>query len=883
MHLKNWIYIFLLVLTSATGIGIPTVQGQSRIIEFQNFELPNSENSFLDTSTIRRKTTWRGGQENLVFTQALFHKEGNSLVIRLNFTDKLTSDEADQISCVLIQNNDSLFLVPRFGSDKIIQIALNNPLGESELHIIKENKVLAKLTIDVYPVRKEKIYIVPLIPFEIEDAELNKKINALFKTFNLYYEIQVLPEYYHKDLEKNPLLNNPSTEYDHYTRQMRQIRDTYFSDFPRSDKRAFYVFIHKGFVNQKQSGYSVRGKTIAFITQNELDSLAYSIAIELARGLGSLKSNPEFLDENNLLMGSGGTFLNVDQWRKLHTNYRSFSFYDDDEEINTFNGFVAYYFWEEDENGNIIFNPGAFRSAIQRPYKKNYFSYNLSIEKQLFKPWFDLLDIPITPLHFILLILYTWLSIYLKNRLEYSVTESLKKWLRIQILVAKMLRYVLVGSLTFITFFFINKVIASYEIYEGKIPDFKGMITEEVRHEILYSKEIGRSEKPEMATEVLIKRGDEWIVKRRKRVLYFDQYKDTAGIYSIARFNRESDSIVLPELGVSILAPSHYFVVNRIDNEGNYESQQLYNHQGSNVTQFLLNEEEPAKRVLVFVNGYRPTSLGASLEENFRDIRERGVEFPNSKNMIHSFDRYDYWRPWREIDLKFEQRINPSETYYADGHFSVSTSNYRSLIHFTQVSTRYPTRCKDPDHHVCQDQGRTSWFKSSNKATHRLLPNRPNYKGFKTRRENGRIAGLNLLQQLNEIPNSSHNDTLYLVVHSMGYAYALGMIDEMRGKINFGGFYILAPENASAGKINQAEWREIYQYGVNHEKYKKSAPCMLDGVAPQSTALNLDPEKHIFIPENLFRRFGFFDSHFVGFYDWIFDIPEGDAGAIQQR
>jgi len=88
---------------------------------------------------------------------------------------------------------------------------------------------------------------------------------------------------------------------------------------------------------------------------------------------------------------------------------------------------------------------------------------------------------------------------------------------------------------------------------------------------------------------------------------------------------------VTQNLEIAILAPSHYFVINRIDEKGNYESQQIYNHQGSNVTKLILNEEEPAKRILVFVNGYRPTSLGSSLEENFRDIRERGVEFPDSK------------------------------------------------------------------------------------------------------------------------------------------------------------------------------------------------------------------------------------------------------------
>jgi hypothetical protein len=883
MRSNTWFYAALLALLGLSGIGVPSILAQSNDIEFISFELLNKDNSYLDTNAQKPESNWFGNDEKQIVKQYLFHKVGNPLSIRLNFKNKLSLKEAANLTCILIDNFDTLFLVTPMGVDSIIQIQLNRPSGRSELQVLFENEVIGTLFIDVFPLRKEKIYIIPLVPFDLNEKELAENINLIFKPFHLEFEVHILPEFFMEGLEENPILNNPSAQFDHYTRQMRQIRDAYFNDFPRSDKRAFYVFVHSGFMNKTQMSYAVRGKTIAFVTKQSTEVMSYQIAVQLIRGFGSLKLEDVAHDPENLLNAKGGRSISPEQWRNLHIDYRSYSFYDDDEEINTFNGFVAYYFWEEDEKGNIVFNPGAFRNAIQRPYKKNYFSFNLSIEKRLFKPWFDLLEIPITPLHFIFLIFYVLLSIHLRKRLENRITESLKNWLRIQIFFAKMLRYILVGVLTILTFFFINKVIASYEIYEGKIPDFKGLNAEAVRYEILQGKDIGRSDKPEMASEVLIKRGDEWFVKRRKRVLYFDQYKDSSGIYSIARFSRQSDSIIIRDLGIAMPAPSHYFVVSRIDENGKYESQQVYNHQGTNVTNLLLNQEEPAKRILVFVNGYRPTSLGSSLEENFRDIRERGVEFPNSKNMIYNFDRYDYWRPWREIDLKFEQRINPSETYYADGHFSVSTSNYHSLIHFTQVSTKYPTRCKDPEHHICLDKGQTSWFKSSNKETHRLLPNRPNYKGFKTRRENGRIAGLNLLQQLNEIPNSSHNDTLFIVAHSMGYAYALGMIDELRGKINFGGFYILAPENAEAGKINPSEWQEIYQYGVNHEKYKKTAPCMLDGVAPQTRAQGLDPNKHIFIPENLFRRFGFFDSHFVGFFDWIFEIPEGDSGAIKQR
>lgn len=883
MILNLWRYIILLALLSVSGIYSPAVFAQNIVPAFVGFDIQNTEHSFLDTNFIHQKRTWSRGEESTTSSFYLFHKENHPLGIMLKFEEPLDAEDASKITCILIQNSDSLFLATRFGSDSLVRLNLNNPQGQSELQVFYDSQLISSLFIDVFPLRKERVYIVPMIPFEGDETAIAAQINSIFEPFNLAFEVHILPEYFSEELKDYALLNNPSSEYDHYTRQMRQIRDAYFSDFPRSDKRAYYIFLHAGFVNPSISGYCVRGKTIAFLPKQTPDELAYQIAIQLARGFGELRTSLEELGEDNLLIGLGGIHLNHQQWRNLHVDYRAYSFYDDDEEISTFNGFVAYYFWEEDENGNIIFNPGAFRSAIQRPYKKNYFSYNLSIEKRLFKPLFLMGTTPITWMHFILLGLYIWLAFFLRKKLKNKIAESLKRWFKLKMLAVQILLFSVVFTLTFASFFVMNNIIAQYEIFEGKVPDFRGLDIQDVRHEILYNNEIDRSEKPEMATEVLIKKGDEWFVKRRKRVIYFDQFKDSLGIYSIARFNRESDSIVLPDLNLALLAPSHYFVVNRIDENGQYESQQVYNHQGSNVTNFLQIGEQPAKRILVFVNGYRPTSLGNSLEDNFRDIRERGVEYPNSKNMIHNFDRYDYWRPWREIDLKFERRINPSETYYADGHFSVSTSNYRSLIHFTQVSTRYPKRCKNPEHHVCQSQGRTSWFKSSDKATHRLLPNRPNYKGFKTRHENGRIAGLNLLQQLNEIPNSSHNDTLFLVVHSMGYAYALGMIDELRGKINFGGFYILAPENASAGKINPTEWREIWQYGVDHEKFKISAPCLLDGVAPQTTAAGLNNENHIYIPEQLYRRFGFFDAHFVGFYDWILEIPEGKPGAIKQR
>lgn len=886
-HLQFWKSLFIgLTLLFASSL---LTQAQEDVVELNallGFRIGDSDVTYIDSTHQFTLPNWRReSRGHIIPIQYALHKSGNELLVFLDFKRKIANEALGQINVVKLKNQDSLFLAVQRVDSNTLKVRMRDPEeGFAELRVLLENQILGTLEIDVVTKRRERVFIIPLTDVILDEKLLEKQINAILKPFQLAFDIQLMPSFFVQDLENNPLLDNPSQEFDHYTRQMRTIRDAYFNNFPNSNRQAYYAFVHEGFVNEDILGYTSRGKAISFIKNQSTDELAYHLAVQLARGIGALQiPSTENPNAENLMFALGDNQLNPNQWRKLHLNFRGYPFYDEDEEINTFNGFVAYYFWEENEDGNIIFSPGAFRRALQRPYKKNYFSYHLNIEKRLFKPLFHLFDYPISPLHIFLFVIYVAVAILLRRKWEKRIADMVERKFKIRKVIGRTFLILGVLSLTGITFSSINSILAQYEIYDGVVPDFRNLQAQEVRRQILYSNDIRRSALPEMASEVLIKRGEDWVVKRRKRVLYFDLHQDSSGIYSIGRFNRESDSIIIEYQGIAMLAPSHYFIINRIDENSNYESQMVFNHQGNNVTRLLNFSEEPAKRILLFVNGYRPTSLGNSLEENFRDIRERGVEFPNSKNMIHNFDRYNYWRPWREIDLRFEKRINPSETYYADGHFSVSTSNYRSLIHFTQVSKRYPSRCKDPEYHTCQNQGRTSWFRSSNDATYQLLPNRPNYSGFKLRRENGRIAGLNLVQQLNEIPNSSHNDTLYIVAHSMGYAYALGMIDELRGKINFGGFYILAPENASAGYVNPSEWNEIWQYGVNHEAFKKTAPCLLDGVAPQTLAKGLDAKHNVFIPEHLYRRFGFFDSHFVGFYDWIFDLEVGDPGKIEQR
>jgi DNA modification methylase len=89
-----------------------------------------------------------------------------------------------------------------------------------------------------------------------------------------------------------------------------------------------------------------------------------------------------------------------------------------------------------------------------------------------------------------------------------------------------------------------------------------------------------------------------------------------------------------------------------------------------------------------------------------------------------------------------------------------------------------------------------------------------------------------------------------------------------------------------------------YSHWLTYENYldwcnlwiKETNRILVDGgiLAVNSsaviTARNKRSEKNIRhnIPADLYEEKGFFDSHFVGYYSWIFDIPKGQKGSITQ-
>ncbi|MBL4862261.1 MAG: hypothetical protein JKY09_04485 [Crocinitomicaceae bacterium] len=781
---------------------------------------------------------------------------------------------------------DSIVYLPMsgVGSDTL---SINLPDLESSyaLNVHYEDTLIGRLNVVELPWQKEKVIVVPLMDTVIDGDSLSSVLNSVYNQANIQLTVQVTNHYKSEEFDQL-LLNNPSPNHDRFTDQMTMIRNAYFDDHPYADKRAYYVFVVPGFVNPKVEGYMVRNKAVAFVKgQKNMDVV---IARQLGYGMGSLndtwlESGPQQGSTSNLMDTLGATMLTFTQWESIQHSCHSISYYDDYESVRTNNGIIAYYFWEEDQDGNIVLSKSSILKSIQRPFKKNQFSIHLDIDNVFFIPLFSSGPFPICTLHLIAFLVLAGSSVYVRKRIFKRVFTKPKKVRLMRFTIRSTVFFVFIGIYTG-CFSLINYGYSMFEVNAGQLRDLDGLTVKETVKAIRDNKNNKKRAEKGLGSQVLVKKDDNWYLKKRKRVLYFNvRKKDNK--WTICRFTRDSDTLTVKTENFKEYAESHYFVFSYLGENNECLKQKVFNPLGVEVTN-KLELDDPAKRILLFVNGYRPTSLGKTFEEHFYDIRRNGLEFANSINLIYSFDRYAYWRPWKEIDLLFQNRLNPSETYYADGHFSVSTSNHRSLVNFTTLSTIYPERCKNEHEHVCQ---RTSfggwslfgWWKDS--KTVELYNLKPNKSGFKKRRRNGRIAGRNLAQIFNELPHKSSNDTLYIVAHSMGYAYSLGIVEQLRGKINFGGFYIIAPENASAGKVNREEWKEVWQYGSDFDANKISAPCLLDGIAPQTKAGGLTPKHRSFIPENLYQKKGFFNSHFIGYYTWLFDIPKNEIGYIPQR
>jgi hypothetical protein len=413
----------------------------------------------------------------------------------------------------------------------------------------------------------------------------------------------------------------------------------------------------------------------------------------------------------------------------------------------------------------------------------------------------------------------------------------------------------------------------NYHMKFHEISSFHGKSQSTLQHGLDDSKEFQKIDANLTKSQVFRQIDSSWYAQREDRVLYFEI--DSA---NKARFIHSRNTLELKTQHYSKPTQSHFVVFRYLGRNKEILKEKVFNHMGVDLTN-KLKLADPPKRILVFVNGYRPVSTNHSISDFLTTFQEKGVEFPNSKNQLYSMDRFAYWEPCNQFNLQFQERIRADEVWYADGHHSVATSNHRSVVNFAGAAAIYPKLCHTKKHHCYQTELPTK--KKINTVD--LLATSPNYDGFNLRFKNGKIAGYNLLQVLNEAPNFSQNDTVYIVSHSMGHAYALGMATVLKGHVQLGDYFAIAPENAVGKRMDVNPWKHIWQYGAFRTGPNRQAPCQQDGVAPQSLIKGISSFQHISFPAAYGNQLGFFNSHFVGYYTWIFDIEEGKPGHVPKH
>jgi hypothetical protein len=756
-------------------------------------------------------------------------------------------------------------------NDSTLLIFLKPTQKSYNLEAYSGANVVAVLQVNVLKYKEEHVVIVPFMDVGFTKDTLSFHLNKIFNQACVSLDIDMKNQF--KGVSQK--MANPLSP-QQYTNQMKELRDVYFEKFPQADKNAFYVFLTPSFTSGEKKGFFVNGKSLAFMPGDTGKVFYRNFAQLLASMIGYLNTS-NF--ENNLMSNGGGLHLDFRQWEQLRHNSHSYSFYDNYEDVKTNNGSVAFYFWKENSKGEISLNGEGILRALHRPFKKNQMYYHLNVNELLFYTIFVWRGFAFCTWH-ILAVLFIFPILMIIRRILFRrvFSEVKKPWFwKISSF------WVLIGLTVFfnvLAFGAIERGLLRFEVKSGLLRDLKAKDLPDVSAIISRGESFRKRNSKNLLSQIIYFKNGNWYSMKRKRVLYFDAHVDGDKILSL-KYIKDSDFLALQNYRKNV--SSHYMVINYRNLDGGLMDQKVFNHSGVELTD-KINLSDPPKRILVFVNGYRPVTSGHDFKSFFADLEKKGLESPNSSNLIFSSDRYEYWNKWNQIDTRFKERINPSDTYYADGHFSVETSNFSSIVNFSSVAAVYPKRCADPKKHTCYriKMLKNTGLGSEYAYTFNLLRNPSNKSGFKLRQKNGKIAGRNLLQALNELPNGSKNDTVFLVVHSMGFAYSLGMIEELRGKINFGGFYIIAPENASCGKVIPSEWQEIWHYGVNFDIGKEEAPCLQDGIAPQFPIKGLISNR-CFFPKELYRKKGFYESHFVGNYKWVLDIPEGAKGHVRQR
>ena len=488
------------------------------------------------------------------------------------------------------------------------------------------------------------------------------------------------------------------------------------------------------------------------------------------------------------------------------------------------NGRVSHLFLEQAKDGTIVYPKNAPQQAFELIESSNHFYFYLDANNPLFNIYGHWLGYNITLLHFIALGLSILLQILSLRKINRLIAESkfFKRW-SLRFLKLILWLFLVLGNI--VVFLGIDYYETQIHFRYHQIHALKGKSKTQLKKALENPAMFEAQQTSKLCFQLYIKNGKKWHTQREHAVLYFK-----VNVKQKLSFLRSSQFLQWKPAGQqlkTIRAKSQYIVI-ETRNQNNEVSLEIYQPNGQKIHLQEAGQKDPTKRILLFVNGYRPVSSSQNLDKVKDQILQKGLEHPNSKNLIWHSDAYDYWPNNGQIVQQFIQRIQPDLVCYADGHHSIETSNHRNILNFASKASVYPQPCATQKHHCYT----TTITENQKIRTYDLLATQSNREGFLQRYRAGKLAALNFLQEIQGLADFSANDTLYVVSHSMGHAYFCGMAAVLKNHIQFANYYALAPENANGRRFDIRHWRKVWQYGtVLHGKHKH-ALCEQDGVAP---------------------------------------------------
>ncbi|MBM3916223.1 MAG: hypothetical protein FJ349_01260 [Sphingomonadales bacterium] len=528
------------------------------------------------------------------------------------------------------------------------------------------------------------------------------------------------------------------------------------------------------------------------------------------------------------------------------------------------NGRVTHLAWTENPNGTIQ-NTESNLGLIFFEQRNQFVNYK-DPNNPFFKIRYTWIGIEWTLIHFLALFLTILLQLLTFQRINRKMAESrfFKRW---SYRILKLFLWVSVISGNAAIIWAVDYYNTQIHFRYHQLSDFKKVAPNNLRASLSDRTYFQAKETNKLRFQLYRKAKGKWYTQRALPVLHLAQNSKRQIVYQ-----KDTRYYKLHPDSSRVKATTQLIALHQKNKSGTdttlffrFENKQLVPMEA---------QQDKAQRILLFVNGYRPVSNDQDPEKALQAINNKGLENPRSKNLIYTSDLFGYW-PADKFIAPLIGKFSPQRTLFADGHHSVSTSNHQSLLKFISSAALYPKPCLGTHH--CST---TKIANQQEVRTYSLLATVPNYVGFRKRYLSGQQAGRNLLQELSKNGNLTLNDTLFAVSHSMGHAYFVGMASILKGKIQFGAYYAFAPENPKGKTFKTKDWQAVYQYGTKLYGNQRHAPCHQDGVAPQWRMSGLKENQQISFPKSRSKRLGYFSSHYIGYYDWVFDIPKGQAGFL---